>query len=162
MRTRTNIPVSLCEYALVNRKINQLKLYIYLKLISDGHVVLYNGNYKQWSEDIGVHEKTIKSSLEWLIRQKWITVNSKRTALRIISYKNLSYKLRLSLKTGYSYEVEHVEDFKQLGALCCAIVITYYLNRKRFFDKRQSGHIKGCPITNCKKKTHLILCQINI
>ena len=121
-------------------------------MISDGHVVLYNGYYKKWGEDIGVHEKTVKSSLEWLIRQKWITVNSNRTALRIISYKNLSYKLKLSLKTGYSYEVEQVEDFKQLRALCCAVVITYYLNRKRFFDKRQSGHIKGCPITNCKKK----------
>ena len=152
MRTFTNIPVSLCEYALVNRKINQLKLYIYLKLISDGYVVMSNSCNKQWSEAIGVHEKTVKSSLKWLIRHKWITVNSNRNALRIISYKNLSRKLGLGLKTGYLYEVEQVEDFKKLKALCCATVITYYMNRKRFFDKKQSGCIKGRPTTNCKKK----------
>jgi len=152
-RTYTSIPVSLCEFALVNRKINQVKLYIYLKLISDGYVVMGNGcRYKQWSDAIGVHEKTVKSSFKWLVQQKWITVNSNRNAIRIISYKNLSRKLGLNLKTGYLCEVEQVRDFKQLKALCCAIVITYYLDRKRFFDKRQSGRITGRPITNCKKK----------
>ena len=151
-RTYTNIPVSLCEFALVNRKINQVKLYIYLKLVSDGYVVMSNGCYKQWSEAIGVHEKTVKSSFKWLIQNKWITVNSKRNALRIISYKNLSCKLGVNLKTGFLYEIEQVEDFKQLKALCCAIVITYYLDKKRFFDKRQSGCITGRPTTNCKKK----------
>jgi len=60
-----NIPVSLCEFALVNRKINQLKLYIHLKLNSDDE-----NSSKEWSKKIGISSTTIKTSHEWLIKNK--------------------------------------------------------------------------------------------
>lgn len=147
MKDFTNIPVSLIQYALVNRKINHLKLYIHLKLKDNGYVVYNNHSCKIWAEEIGIHEKTVKSSLDWLIAKKWVTGNKKRCVLRIISYRNLSLKLDLSLKTGYLFEPENYKNFK---ALCCAVVICYYLCKKRYFNRR-SGNIKGFPITNSQK-----------
>lgn len=152
MRAQTNIPVSLCEYVLINRKISQLKLYIYLKLNSEGFVVYEGDNeiYKEWGVAIGLGEKTVRSSLKWLIKHKWITVDGKRGVLKLVSYEKLSKKLNLSSKTGVLWEFNKKEDFVYLKAFCCTIVITCYLRRKRYFD-RQSGRINGGLIMNCSK-----------
>jgi len=150
MRGYTNIPVSLCEFALVNRKINQLKLYIHLKLNSDGFVVYDEKSYKEWSKEIGISSKTIKTSLDWLIKNKWITVNGKRNALHIISYKKIGQKIGLNFKSGILFEPTCLADYEYFKAFCCATVICYYLNKKRYFD-RQSVIIKGVATTNCKR-----------
>ena len=150
MRGYTNIPVSLCKFALVNRKINQLKLYIHLKLNSDGFVVYDEKSYKEWSKEIGISSKTIKTSLDWLIKNKWITVNGKRNALHIISYKKIGQKIGLNFKSGILFEPTCLADYEYFKAFCCATVICYYLNKKRYFD-RQSVIIKGVATTNCKR-----------
>lgn len=152
MRGYTNIPVSLCEFALVNRKINQLKLYIHLKLNSDGFVVYNEKSYKEWSKEIGISYKTVKSSLYWLIKNKWITVNGKRNALHIISYKKLGQKLGLNFKSGILFEPTSLADYEYFKAFCCATVICYYLNKKRYFD-RQSVIRKGVATTNYTRKS---------
>lgn len=154
MRGYTNIPVSLCEFALVNRKINQLKLYIHLKLNSDGFVVYNEKSYKEWSKEIGISSKTIKTSLDWLIKNKWITVNGKRNALHIISYKKLGQKLGLNFKSGILFEPTSLADYEYFKAFCCATVICYYLNKKRYFDRhRQSVIRKGVATTNYTRKS---------
>lgn len=150
MRGYTNIPVSLCEFALVNRKVNHLKLYIHLKLNSDGFVVYDEKSHKEWSKEIGISSKTIKTSLDWLIKNKWITVNGKRNALHIISYKKLGQKLGLNFKSGILFESNRQIDYGYFKAFCCAAVICYYLNKKRYFN-RQSVIIKGIANTNCKR-----------
>ncbi|MFC4687848.1 hypothetical protein ACFO4P_12965 [Epilithonimonas pallida] len=144
----TNIPASLCEYALVNQKINQLKLYIYLKINCSGEISYDVSSYGKWAKELSVSSRTIKNSLVWLIKNKWITVDSIQNTLRIISYKNLAIKLDLKFKTGFLFEPENYKYFK---AMCCGVVITFYMGRKRYFN-RQSGNIKGFAISkNCKK-----------
>lgn len=150
MRGVTNIPVSLCEYAVVNRKINQLKLYIYLKLNSDGYIRFDKTDMKKCSETIGVNVKTVKSSLQWLVKNKWVTVNSKRQVLNVISYNRLKDKLKIRLQKGMKIELDSKVDYKYFEALCCGIVITHYLKRKNYFD-RQSECKKGRSKTNCNK-----------
>jgi len=144
----TNIPATLCEYALVNRKINQLKLYIYLKLNCNGKISYNNSSYSKWAKELVVSSRTTKNSLTWLIENKWITVNSKKNTLKIISYKKLSKKLGLKFKTGYLFEPTNYKYFK---AMCCGVVLTFYIGKKRYFN-RQSGDRKGSArLKNCKK-----------
>jgi len=107
-------------------------------------------SYKEWSKEIGISYKTIKSSIEWLIKNKWITVNGKRKASHIISYKALERKLGLNFKSGILFEPNNQIDYGYFKAFCCASVICYYLNKKRYFD-RQSVIIKGVTNTNCKR-----------
>lgn len=147
MRTTTNIPVSLCGYALVNRKINQLKLYIYLKLNCDGYIDYSKTCIEKWSKEIGVHVKTVMSSFAWLVKNKWITVNSKKQVLNIISYNRLTNKLQMQVKTGVSIDLSTIGEYRYFKALCCAIVITYYLRRKRYFERR-SERTYGGSTTN--------------
>ncbi len=148
MKKYTNIPISLCEFALTNRKLNQTRIFILLKLESDGYVE----NYEKFEEDIAnklnLNIKTIRNSIKWLIDQKWITVNSKQNKYHIISYERLSKKINSEFKSGFSFEFDYLDNFK---VLCIAIVITYYLNKKRFFNGR-SGNKRGFPTMNRKLK----------
>lgn len=147
MRIFTNIPVSLCEYALVNQKINPLKLYIYLKLSSDGYVINDKRKYGIWAEIIGLTEKTVKYSLKWLISNKWITVNGKRNVLKVVSYN----KLNFSIQIGYPFEFKSEREFEKFDSLCCGIVSTYYF-RKRVHLLTRSERIKEGSYTNRGQK----------
>lgn len=126
----------LTRYALVNRKYNHLKLYIYFKYISDGYVFYNNENIKAWATDIGMSERWIKSTLKWLIKHKWITVNSKRKCYRIISYKELCSKLNIQPHSSAIYELDDFNNFKNY---CCAVVITYYIKTKSLIDKKNQS-----------------------
>lgn len=151
MRTYTNIPVLLCQYALINQKVNPLKLYIYLKLNSDGYVSNDESKFKNWAEAISVNKKTIMSSLDWLIKNKWITVNGKRNVLKIISYENLLKKLKIETQSGCSLEFKNCKDFEEFKSLCCGIVVTYYLNKRKYCLNR-SERIKEGSIMNRGQK----------
>lgn len=144
----TNIPATLCQYALVNKKINELKLYIYLKINSNGEIGYNRYSFSKWAKKLDLSSKTVKNSLAWLIKSKWITVNSIKGTLKIIGYKRLSKKLNLKFKSGYLFEPINYKYFK---AMCCGVVITYYMDKKRYFS-RQSGNKKGfATLQNCKR-----------
>lgn len=131
----TTLPVSLCEFALVNRKVNHLIVYIYLKHISSGHVNYNTSLYKLWAKELGLNEKTIRSCVKWLIKKKWITVNNERKSLRIISYKQLLNKLRLNKNSAVIFEPE---NFLNFSSFCCGAVITQRYRYLRWKNKNRS------------------------
>ncbi|MBC5835057.1 hypothetical protein G6N05_11970 [Flavobacterium sp. F372] len=130
----TTIPVKLCEYSLVNRITTHLMTFAYLKHISSGHVRFDTSLYKVWASDMDVSERTVRNSVNWLIKNKWITVNSKKKSLRIISYLQLCKKLNLCRKLATIFEPE---DFSKFQNFCCAVVFTYYLKKKEWSDKKR-------------------------
>ena len=142
----TTIPVELCKYALLNRKTNHLMLYVYFKHIASGHLRFDTSLYKVWATDLNLSEKTIRTCVDWLIKNKWIAVNGKLKSLRIISYSQLCSNLDLCRKLSAIYEPE---DFSKFINFCCAVVFTYYLNLKNWADKkRRSVFIMGNTSTN--------------
>lgn len=132
----TTIPVELCQYALVQRKTNHLLLFIYLKYIASGHVKYDKYLYKAWAVDLCLSEKTIKNCIDWMIKEKWITVNNIKKSLRIIRYKQLFRKLNLKSKSAVRYEPD---DFSGFTNFCCAVVVTIYLNKLRYMNKKQQS-----------------------
>ncbi len=134
----TTLPAGVCIYALTNRKVNQIKLYVYLKSISSGHIKYHSTIYdykKEWAKDLNCHSKTIKSSIDWLIKNKWITVNGKRKSLRIVSYKQVCIKNNIDTKRAAIYEPDNFNAFR---AFCIAVAIIYFRNRKKWNDKRSA------------------------
>lgn len=132
-RLHTTIPVQLCEYVLLNGKSNHFALYLYLKHNSDGYIGFDSSQYKHWAVDLNKSERWIRSAMKWLIKNKWITVNSNRKVLNIISYKNLCRKLKIYATSGAIYEQE---DFSDLKGFLCAVVIIYHLRKKRWMEKK--------------------------
>lgn len=145
--TYTTIPVDLCQYALINNRVNHLKLFLYLKTTSSGHISMKNYNlYSAWASDLELSEKTIRNLFKWLIKNKWITVNSKRVSYRIISYKQLNRKLGFTNPKCFVFE----EEFSKLKSFCSASVCALAAKRKKYFDsKRQSVSKLGDTSKNC-------------
>jgi hypothetical protein len=132
----TTLPVGICIYALRNGKANQIKLYIYLKSISSGHIKYDNTIYdycKEWAKDLNCHPKSIKSRIDWLIKKNWITINSKSKSIRLVSYKQICFKNKIDTKRAAIYEPNHYNDFK---AFCIGVVMMHFRNRKKWNDRR--------------------------
>ncbi len=136
----TSIPTLLCKYALTNRKVNHLKLYVYFKQIASGHVKYSNDNIKSWANDINLSERWVKDALRWMIQNGWITVNTKRNSYRVVSYEQLCRKLEINSKSAAIYELE---DFSKFKEFCCAVVITYCLKYKIFLDKKKNQSVSS-------------------
>ncbi len=141
----TTIPVMLIKYALVNRKVNHLLLFIYFKHIASGHIKYNNDNIKAWATDINMSERWVKDALKWMVKYKWITVNSKNESYRIISYKQLCKKLEINSTSAIVYESDDFSGFKDF---CCAVVITYYLKLKNYMDKKKSQSVSSLTDTS--------------
>lgn len=134
----TTIPIHLCLYALKNRKCNHLMLYVYLKCNSSGHIKYSNEEFCYWAADLGKSERWVRNTIKWMIKNKWISVNTKRKSYRIVSYEQLKRNLNLGL-SKLSAKFEPI-DFSEMKGFCCSVAIKYALSKKRYFDKkRRSG-----------------------
>lgn len=140
-----NVPVSLLIYALQNKKINPLKLYLYLKLVSSGHFHLCQESTEQVCAGLSWKSvKTFNHNLGWLVKHRWITVNSRTDSYRIVSYSQLQKLLKLRIRTGVIMERE---DFIYFRPFIYASVITWGMKRKRRTDKkseRKQGSSRKC------------------
>ncbi|MFK7107995.1 hypothetical protein [Flavobacterium oreochromis] len=129
----TTIPIELCLFALKNRKVNEVKLHIYLKHISSGHIKMNYNMYDVWAVDLELSPRTIRKCFEWLIKNKWITVNSKTNSYRLISYSQINRKQGFKSRKSVIFE----SDFKLFQNFCCAAMVTYYIRRKNFTDRKK-------------------------
>ncbi len=141
----TTIPIALCEYAIKNRKVNHLKLFIYLKLISSGHLRYSKHIISAWATDIDMSERWTKDAIGWLISKGWITVNTKRKSYRIISYIQLCRKLQLNPRACVLFENDDMSNFRQFLS---AAIITDCVKRKRFYHRVSPS---GSKLTDSSK-----------
>lgn len=141
----TTIPVMLIKYALINRKVNHLMLFIYLKYIASGHIKYNNDNIKAWATDINMSERWVKDALKWMVTNKWITVNRKKKSYRIISYKQLCKQLEI---TSISATIYQPDDFSGFKNFCCAVVITHFLKLKNYMDKKKNQSVSSLTDTS--------------
>lgn len=136
-----SIPVDLGRWALTNHKVNQVKLYIYLKTICSGHFKLSDELISCTCSELSIKSKrTFKSQFKWLIQKKWITVNSKKASYRIIGFPQLSSKLKFSSCKGALFEPM---DFSKFKEFLIASVITYYMIRKSRWDIKSELHTRS-------------------
>ncbi|MDH7448405.1 hypothetical protein [Aquimarina sp. 2201CG14-23] len=147
----TSIPVGLCQYCICNRKINHLKVYLYFKFTSSGHVKYINShleNTKEIAEHLQLNEKTVKNCLTWLIQNEWITTYSNIKSLRVISYRKLCDIYDIKTTCAVIYENETFEDLRNF---CCAVLIIYYRNYKRWCDRKSVPKKGGARLRTNKK-----------
>ncbi|MGV0832835.1 hypothetical protein ACTS9D_11550 [Empedobacter brevis] len=135
----TTIPIELCVYGLVNRKVNHLKLLIYLKSISSGHILFERIFFKTWSIDLGLSHRTVENCFKWLMKKKFITVNSKTQSHRIIGYSQIHTKLNFNSKSSVIFELD---DFENFNEFCISAVVGYLISKKKYLDKIERSESK--------------------
>ena len=135
------IPVELCKYALMEHKVNQLRLFIFLKTKCSGHLKLPKERIESYCKELSYKTpKTFKNNLNWLLKKEWITVNTKSGNYRIKGFVELSNKLKFSCTKVAIFEPM---DFSKFKPFIIATVITYYMKLKSRYDKKRSECLKG-------------------
>ena len=142
-----NIPIELLVYALSNRKVNPLRLFLYLKSQGSGYVHWTPDRKEKILSALNIKSpKTINANLKWLLKKGWVSINSKRASVRVVSYLVLAKKLNFKCATGVICENQNFNNFRPF---IYAAVITYYLNSK-YCIARQSAYKKGGANSNCR------------
>ncbi|TKG89577.1 hypothetical protein EYV94_25080 [Puteibacter caeruleilacunae] len=135
------VPIDLLLYSLRKRKVNQVRLYLYLKYMASGNIKLTNEVIDDICSKLHWCKKTFEKHRQWLLRKKWISYNNKTKSLHIKGYKKIVIKIKLDKQhnCGIGCSIEDVIKFR---AFCVGAVISWgsrFLNCK----KRASKCLKG-------------------
>lgn len=135
-----NLPVTLLAFSLSQKIVNQLRLFLYLKCISSGHIRLDKKCVARACNDLQIKSsKTFYKNLNWLITNRWITVNSKRKSYRLVSIDRLCHRFNLSSRTGVEVDISDLNNFRPL---IYAAVYAWSIRKKNWIQ-RQPERKKG-------------------
>lgn len=119
-----NVPVALCTYSLQVRKVNQVRLYLYFKAISNGYIKNNSKIYTESAKKLGVTKKTILNHRNWLIKEGWLIPDYEVNSFRIISFEILASKLNFFSATGVLLYKSEIKNYKSIAI---AAVIEYHI-----------------------------------
>lgn len=143
-----SIPIEIILFALRNKKLSQLKLYIYLKYVSSGTILVSEKTKKITCEALNWKDsRTFNSNIKWLLNQKWASYNSKTQSLRIASYKQVYHKIKGKKLSGVRIGKE---DFKTFRPFIYAAAITWSIKMLSEFNLGPE-RIKGISNMSHKK-----------
>jgi len=149
LRKSINIPVHIITYALTNRVTNHLKLFVYLKVNCKGFICYNKNTLRLWAKEIGLSDKTVSNCINWLFKNRWISCNSKREAIHVVSFKKILQKVkRFTLRSVAYFEPRSILDYKYFKAFCCAAAVGCAIRKQKYINSKRSASSKGIAITN--------------
>jgi hypothetical protein len=143
-----NLPITLISYSLSHKIVNQLRLYLYLKIISSGHFKITKDTVSHICKTLDYYsDKTFFKNLNWLVLNRWITFNPNSGNCRVISFTRLCYKLKIRTRTGVKFDIL---DFKYFRPFLYAAIIAWGIRYRAWCQRaraeRQPGRKKGRSI----------------
>lgn len=135
------VPIHILIFALKEKKVNQLKLYLFLKTISSGHILLSDEAIRYVCDSLKWKDKrTFKNNIEWLLNNHWTALNNKTQSLRIASFEQVFKKTKGNIYTAARMEMK---DFKTFRPFIYAAIITWGIKqiaRKHRKPERNKGN----------------------
>lgn len=133
------IPVEMCDYALRNKCVREVQLYVYLKSICDGRLLLAKGEFKLVSEDLGLKSvKTIRRHLNALQGKNWIGYSKELECYYIRGFEAIRRMEGFDSRTGAEFDIREIKSIK---AFICGAVIGYLVTsqkRKEWLTERKN------------------------
>lgn len=146
-----NIPISLITYVLSNKVVNQFRLFLYLKLSTSGNMLLNEKSIKRTCDQLNYKsDKTFHANLQWLLKNKWIALNSKSAQLRIKSNDKLTYKLKMHPRCSVQIELDQLNEFRPFlyaAAIAWAIKVKVWTSKRSPLDRNSKRNkVQNLPI----------------
>ena len=127
-----NIPISLCIYAKKYKCINQLQLFCWLKLNCNHRFSCNNQLKFSAMKELKINKQTFDRRLSWLIKKKWIGVNSVKMIYHLNSFRIIHNKTNLPIRKSAIWQTEM--SFPEFRAFIYGSIICYFVKRKYFTD----------------------------
>ena len=132
------VPIDLCFYAVQNRCIRMVQVYVHLKSISSGKVRLDNSELKKIVKELGIRStKTLKKWLEELITLNWVGHNRKSGVYFIRGFENIRAinEFDRTISAVFNNPITQFRPFV-VGAVI-GYLAHYQFRKKEFVRKRR-------------------------
>ena len=88
-RCSFKLPIDICDFAISNKYFSPLRLYLYLKWVSDGQLKLPPEIRKHIAQKLNCNERTVRNNLKILKERNWIGYNSQSKYYMIRGFKKV-------------------------------------------------------------------------
>lgn len=143
-RNFLNIPVSVCYHGLHKNCIDELQLFCWLKTQCSGHFKLNNQLLFAGITQLGITRQTFNKRLKWLIKNRWIGINTKTGSHHINSFKVIHRRTMIQSKKGVLWDDY---DFRNFREFVFAAILFDLAKKKRYYDFKNLKE-KGRPVVN--------------
>jgi len=145
-----NVPIAILIFALKNKKVNQLKLFLYLKCITSGNYKNTHRNKEEICKALNWKcTKTFDKNIQWLLKKHWLAYNSKKQSYHLNSYNRLYNKIDSRVRSGVFMDKMNFSEFRPF---IYAAVITWAMTAKKRIEskpERKKGRSrKSLPYSN--------------
>jgi len=147
------VPVEMCGYALSNKFINPLRLYIYLKGSCQGQIKLGKEDVKIIATELECDPKSIKNNLAKLLKANWIGYNPKSSYYFIRGFEKVRGLHWFDSRSSAEFQKSYLNNFKAFAAGACVGYLANYLRRGAVErNKGRSNHAapnsEGFPVSS--------------
>lgn len=141
--TSCNIPVQLCQWALKNKKVRELQVFLWLKLHCSGKIRINQEVLQKLTCDLGLKSvKTVKSSLTSLMDKHWVTQSKRSGYYFIKGFESIRRMERFDRRTAVEFSLS---DIKKVKGFLISVVITNLIGSQKRRERaieREKGHSK--------------------
>lgn len=133
-QTELYVPINLIFYAVQNKLIPHLKLYLYLKCNSDGIVKDEQANWNNVARVLMVTDKTVRTHLKRLCNLNWIGVLKPSNLCLVRSFDKVCRRLNLYSRPSIIFCTDYFNSFE--GFIGGAIFTHFYQASKKTSQRR--------------------------
>jgi hypothetical protein len=158
------IPVEICNFAITNKCIKPLQLYIYLKSISSGKLFFTKQGQAKCAKALGYKSvKSVTYNLNLLLKRNWVGYNKSSGIYFIRSFRRIKKFINAKSNTCAEFNTNEIKNFKGFVAGACIGYLVNQQKRKIWLTEsknRDSKPISQNPIPDYYPVANHALAQI--
>lgn len=156
------IPVEICNFAITNKCIKPLQLYIYLKSISSGKFRFTKQDQVKCAKALGYKSvKSVANNLNLLLKRNWVGYNISSGIYFIRSFNRIKNSIQAKSNTCAEFNTKEIKQFK---AFVAGASISYMVNqqkrRKWLSESKNRGSKPNSQIPDYYPVANLALAQM--
>lgn len=123
------IPTEMCLYALKNRFVRQFQVYVYLKSLCSGKIILGKKDLERIAIDLGLKSiKTVKDCINELLKKNWMGFSKRSGHYFIKGFDEIRQLCSFYFRGAAEFCIDDIQCFKEF---LTAVVIGSLINTQK-------------------------------
>lgn len=144
-QTDIYVPKAIAHYALSNKCVSELRLFVYLKMSCSGKLAIDGAYRRKACKDLSISRSTFYRLLNSLKQRDWVCYSKRSGLYFIIGFGRLLKKEGLKGNTTGYFVFEWFDRFK---AFLSGLVITYLCKHQKKAERKKGRSNKLWPVAS--------------
>jgi len=105
------VPVELLSYSISNKCLHELRTFLFLKHISNGHIFNLRSSKRSLAVELGLSPRTVDNHLNRLLIKGWACYNKNLDRVHLRSFSFLYCSLKLGSRQAANFQNEYLNNF---------------------------------------------------